>query len=123
MKNCLPNGRNQQGFTLVEMMVVVVIVGILITIAVPVYNKVTATAEEKACLANIKIIEGAMEVYKAANGTLPGSVGDLMEEKKGGPFLKEKPQCPSKGRYDIDDKNGEVTCDRHSSSGGSSGTN
>jgi len=118
MKNCLPNGRNQQGFTLVEMMVVVVIVGILITIAVPVYNKVTATAEEKACLANIKIIEGAMEVYKAANGTLPGSVGDLMEEKKGGPFLKEKPRCPSDNQ-DYVLSNGKVTCNKHSSSGGS----
>lgn len=118
MRSYRPTGRSQAGFTLVEMMVVVVIVGILISIAVPVYNKVTATAEEKACLANIRIIEGAIEMYKTANSTPPASIDDLMDQTKGGPFLKEKPRCPSDNQ-DYVLSNGKVTCNKHSSSGGS----
>ena len=60
--------QNQKGFTLVELMVVVVILGILVAIAVPVYSNVTKQANQKAVESNLRIIDGAVMQYQASEG-------------------------------------------------------
>ena len=112
MRGQMKKGRNQKGFTLVELMVVVVIIGILAAIAVPIYRNVQTNATENACRANIRTLEGVLEVWKADNnlGTYPEELDVLVNDG----YIKEVPKCPLNGiDYTYDDGNGTVTCNDH----------
>ena len=94
---------NEKGFSLVELMVVVVIIGVLVAIAIPVYNRTTDRAEKGACHANQRMIEGAASQYEMNTGESINDVNDLKEYFKDG-----TPTCPSGGTYEIED--GKVKC-------------
>jgi len=57
--------KSNEGFTLVELIVVGVIIGILVAIAVPVYNNITIRAEQATVEANLRIIDGSILRYYA----------------------------------------------------------
>lgn len=56
--------QNKKGFTLVELMIVVVIMGILVAVAIPVYGAVTTNAERKTCHANCRTIQEMAVNYR-----------------------------------------------------------
>ena len=63
--------RNQKGFTLVELMITIVIVGILAAVAVPIYTANIKKAKMSECDAALGTIRTALRVYYATNDPLP----------------------------------------------------
>ena len=107
--------RDSKGFTLVELMVVLLIIGILVAIAVPIYNSTQKNAKQRACDANIRTIEGAAAQYYSSEGVWP-SMDDLK-----GSYIREVPECPftdedgNHHKYTINNTNGQVTCSHNPS--------
>lgn len=100
--------KDQQGFTLVELLVVIVIIGVLAGIVVPVYNNVAERAAQAACDSNIRIIEGAVIMYATEENVKIGDL-ELDVEELAPDYLKEEPACPLDGEYEIGE-DGTVTC-------------
>jgi len=63
--------RNESGFTLVELMIVIVIVGILAAVAVPIYQSNINKAKMTECDAALGTIRTGLRVYYAANNAYP----------------------------------------------------
>lgn len=98
--------RKEEGFTLVELMVVVLIIGILIAIAIPVFNAAKGNAQRKSCFSNQRTIEGACQTFQADSGVLPtGGTIDSAFASLVPTYVKTAPYCPMVGNasyYTID---------------------
>lgn len=65
---------NQRGFTIVELLIVIVVIGILAVIAIVAYNGVQQRARDSMRTSDVTAVEKALELYKVDNGSYP-SVG------------------------------------------------
>ncbi|MCE5191033.1 MAG: type II secretion system protein, partial [Actinomycetia bacterium] len=108
--------RKDEGFTLVELMVVVLIIGILVAIAIPVFNSASSAARIRTCQSNQRTIEGAVQQYLASNPTLSWAAdtidGTDVLTTGASQYIKVAPKCPASwGDYYGVDASGTVNND------------
>src|ERR1035437_11100820 len=85
----------QGGFTLVEIMIVVAIIGLLASIAIPNFVKARTTAQMNACISNLRMIDGAIQQWALdtkQGDTATVTAADIL------PYLKNSVTCPSGGK-------------------------
>ena len=100
--------KKQEGFTLVELMVAVVILGILAGIGVQQYGSIQRKAKIAAHNANVRIITNAANMYIMMHDERPASVQALADES----FLQEPvPKPPAGLKYDDVEDSSEYTLD------------
>ena len=85
------------GFTLIEIMIVVVIIGVLLSVATASFTKARDNSRLKSCLKNMQVISWAKEEYAMEAGKSDGDpvvITDLVPI-----YIKHDPECPAKGVY------------------------
>ncbi|MHB0912307.1 MAG: competence type IV pilus major pilin ComGC [Armatimonadota bacterium] len=102
--------RNNKGFTLIEIMIVVLIIGILLAIAVPNFIKARETSRTKACIASLRQIDAAKEQWAMDNKKTTGDEPTAANLYGSANYIKSAPLCPSGGTYAISAIGTDPTC-------------
>jgi prepilin-type N-terminal cleavage/methylation domain-containing protein len=94
------NTSRKSGFTLVEIMIVVAIIGLLAAIAIPNFVKARNTSQANACVNNLRQLDSAVQQWALESGAADNSAPD---ETAVYAYLKQgiamKTNCPAKGSY------------------------
>lgn len=112
-----PGGRRGEGFTLVEILFVIGIIGLLLAIAMPSWFRARQTAQAKSCQHNLKQLSGAKERWAMDNQKGADDTPAMSDLVVPGLYLKNTPACPNGGTYTIGRLSETPTCSIAGSAG------
>ena len=85
----------KSGFTLVEIMIVVAIIGLLAAIAIPNFIKARESSQKSACVANMKQIEGAKAAWALEQRKVNADIPNTTDLFGATAYIRVAPTCPS----------------------------
>ncbi|KML46070.1 competence type IV pilus major pilin ComGC [Cytobacillus firmus] len=90
MKWCMLN--NNRGFTLIEMMIVLLVISVLLIITIPNVTKHNSKINSKGCDAFVKMVQAQVQAYEIDKKALPSNIQDLVDDD----YLNENnTTCPN----------------------------
>ena len=90
---------DKKGFTLVEIMIVVAIIGLLAAVAIPNFMRARERAQTNACIANLKQIDGAKTLWALDSGAANGAACAMTNLVTA--YIKNTPRCSANGTYAV----------------------
>jgi len=102
--------RARGGFTLIEMLIVLGILGIILALAIPNFTRSRAEARKQLCIENLSQIESAKQLWGLENQKHAGSIplsSDLIGPTS---YIKIMPQCAGGGTYSFNGLGANATC-------------
>lgn len=109
--------KRQTGFTLVELVIVIAVLGILAGLAIPYFMEAREEAAKKECLANRTQILRMFHAQQASNynGTLVGFLAEVVKEPNDNKYFNFVPKCADGGKYNvfISGREEDIECTKH----------
>ena len=100
----------KKGFTLIEVMIVVTIIGLLAAIAIPNFVMARAYSNKNACAANLKQLDGAKATWAREHKKAVGDIPEARDIYGTSAYIRDMPHCPDGGVYDIGKVGEYPTC-------------
>ena len=102
--------KSPAGFTLIEIMIVVAIIGLLATMAIPNIRNAIKKSQQQACAVNRKNIDGAKATWALDHRQPPEAIPTDQDRFGDNNYIEHKPDCPAGGDYSLNPVREKCTC-------------